>query len=524
VVFAPAIRSIAVQSTLDRGPLPPEHLVSQGSLMSRQIDPRLASPVDAFPSPDVDGPTLYIGLDVTGSPGELVQGQVLNWYVQPAPPMGPPTLCEPVERPVGQRWQVRVADGWRDIAVRDNSNGMSRPGVATLMLPDAASEWPGNSLYPRKLVWLRIVWQAEPAPGPLPRLPTRLALNGVAVRNTQWLRNEIVGSSSGRPGQVFKALRTPIIGDVLLQLREPDDKWVEWNEVETLAYSRADACNFTLDRSTGELRFGDGRTGRIPPAGANNIRLLEYTIGGGSTGNQPASATVQLRTAIPSVDSAIMLGPASGGLDAEDAASVRRHASAWIRHRDRAVCADDFADLALRASPEVARAFCVAERDLAAATSTRMEDLEPGLGVASIIIIPHSADPAPQPSPDLLATVKAYLDERRSPIARLVLVGPTYTRVSVRLEVITNPDWSPDAVASECSQRITEFLHPLTGSSDGCGWTLGEQPHRSDLYGLVDTIDGVDFVRALSLSIDAPSGIPIIIAAGNIEVQPVSDT
>ena len=120
--------------------------------------------------------------------------------------------------------------------------------------------------------------------------------------------------------------------------------------------------------------------------------------------------------------------------------------------------------------------------------------------------------------------MKAYLDERRSPVARLVLVGPTYTRVSVRLEVVTHPDWSPDAAASECKQRITEFLHPLTGGSDGCGWTLGEQPHRSDLYGLVDTIDGVDFVRALSISIDAPSGIPIIIAAGNIEVQPVNDT
>ena len=251
--------------------------------------------------------------------------------VQPAPTTGPPALCEPAAKPVGQRWQLRAADGWRDITVRDNSNGMARPGVATLILPDAASEWQGNALDPRKLVWLRIVWPVEPGPGALPRLPTRLVLNGVAVRNTQWLSNEIVGSSNGRPGQVFKALRTPIIGDVLLQLRESDDNWVDWNEVATLASSEADARDFTLNRSTGELRFGDGRTGRIPPAGANNVRLREYTIGGGSTGNQPASATVQLRSAIPSVDSAIMLGPASGGLDAEDAASVHRHASAWIR-------------------------------------------------------------------------------------------------------------------------------------------------------------------------------------------------
>jgi hypothetical protein len=51
---------------------------------------------------------------------------------------------------------------------------------------------------------------------------------------------------------------------------------------------------------------------------------------------------------------------------------------------------------------------------------------------------------------------------------------------------------------------------------------LGRQPHRSDLYRLLDAIDGFDFVRGLNLSIDAPTGMPIIVAAGTIDVEPVS--
>src|SRR5690349_13186028 len=56
VILAPVVKALAVQSTLESGPLPPEHLVSRGALTSLSIDPRLSSPVEVFPSPDVGGP------------------------------------------------------------------------------------------------------------------------------------------------------------------------------------------------------------------------------------------------------------------------------------------------------------------------------------------------------------------------------------------------------------------------------------------------------------------------------------
>jgi predicted phage baseplate assembly protein len=527
VMRAPAIQSLAVRSTLVRGPLRPDHLISCGALTSVQIDPSFPSPIDAFPSPDTGGPALYIGLDALGGAlsafDVLAKDVVISWHVRPMPHPPPVILGEPAASALTLRWQVRTAIGWRDTTMVDGSAGLTRSGIVKLTLQDEPAEWLGGTVDPprRKLAWLRILWPAEPTPDEMPQLPLGLTINSVLAQHSQHLTNEIVGSGSGRKDQVFKALRTPIIGAVVLQVREADDDWVTWNEVETLAASDAESRDFTVDRSTGELRFGDGRFGRIPPPGANNIRLHQYATGGGGVGNQPAKAIAQIRSAVPAVESVINLEPASGGLDAEDAARVRAHASAWLRHRDRAVCADDFAELALKASPEVARAFCIAGADLGVARPGGVREFEIEAGVVSTIVIPRTTDPCPQPSPTLLETVKHYLDARRAPVGRLVIVGPTYTRVSIKLQVAPTAGWSPSSVANECKRRIIEFLHPLTGGPDGCGWALGQRPHQSDLYGLLDGIDGVDFVRGLNLSIAAPTGMPIIVAAGTICVEPI---
>ncbi len=45
---------------------------------------------------------------------------------------------------------------------------------------------------------------------------------------------------------------------------------------------------------------------------------------------------------------------------------------------------------------------------------------------------------------------------------------------------------------------MTQFLHPLTGGDEGKGWEFGRIPHESDLYGLIESIPGVDYVDSLT--------------------------
>ena len=99
-----------------------------------------------------------------------------------------------------------------------------------------------------------------------------------------------------------------------------------------------------VDRETGEIIFGDDRQGRIPPAGTNNVRLRRYQTGGGAAGNKPRGTIEQLRTTVPYVDRVTNLEAAVGGQDLEDWDSLCERGSRWLRHRDRAVTAEDYED------------------------------------------------------------------------------------------------------------------------------------------------------------------------------------
>jgi hypothetical protein len=520
IPLAPVVRSMTLRSTLERGPMPPEYLVSCGASISKRLDPTLAVPVQAFPTADLNGPALYIGLGALNraAPWDiLAQSRLLTWHANPAQPNPPLVYREPTERRDALRWQMRCAGGWFEMAAIDKSADLTRSGIVRLTVPPNPAPWQGVAVDKAlpDLAWIRIVWPENLSP----ELPLSLIINSVEARHSQRLLNEIVGSSTGRPNQVFTALRTPIIDAVRLQVRETEDDWFEWTEVVLLSLGGHADRFFTLDRSSGTICFGDGRNGTIPPPGPNNIRLVQYSTGGGRNGNQPSAALAQLRSALPAVASVTNHEPATGGLDADDAVRIRANGSVWLRHRGRAVCADDFADLAAQASPEVARAFCVPARDLGANTTNAAGDMaQPG--AISVIVIPHGTDPAPQPRLDLLETVKIYLDERRSPTGRLVVAGPSYSVVTVRIQVAPAAGWSADEVVPQCRERIAAFLHPITGGSDLCGWALGQRPHRSDIYGLLNAMDCVDFVRSLSISIQTPPAMPVIIAAGAIDIQP----
>lgn len=511
---APSIRSLLLHSTVDIAPQPAALLCRAGTLELERIDPATAT-FEPFAPPDVEGPALYIAVE---GPEPLQVGRRLSLHIEPGRQTRRAVRRDTTAASKGVRWQMRSADGWRDCRVVDESSNLERPGSVVFELPAAPTAWPGSSVLPSAAAcWLRVVWLAD-APAPCLR---RIVMNAARARQTLRLRHELLGSSTGRPGQTFVALRAPIFGDVVLQVRDaaaPPTAWRAWQEVADFTASDAHSTHFSLDRRTGQVRFGNGAKGRIPPAGANNIRLLQYHVGGGRRGNVAAGAVAQLRTAVPYVQAVTNPEPAVGGQDAGDAASMQRAASGWLRHRDRAVCADDYVDLCCAASPEVARAWCIGNRDLDASAAARLAP-----GVVSLIVLPHAAQARPQPSSDLLARIEAFLDARRPLNTELVLLGPEYVSQSVQARVAAGSGWTTHEVAQACRRRLIEYLHPIDGGDAGDGWAPGQRPHRSDLVALVGAVDGVDHVVELRASIDesqldADRRALALVCPGTIEV------
>ena len=115
-----------------------------------------------------------------------------------------------------------------------------------------------------------------------------------------------------------------------------------------------------------------------------------------------------------------------------------------LRHRDRAVAAQDLEDLAVAASADVARAAAIVPEFNPLQSLARPEGAGPTPdhapadgGRMGVIVVPNEPGSArPTPSLVLLSQVQEYLQERCPPTADLWVAGPEWIAVTVTATVV----------------------------------------------------------------------------------------
>ena len=427
----------------------------------------------------------------------------------------------PIPQAAAVTWQYWDGAQWAKLAVQDSSEGFTRPGLVDFLPP---ANFVRRRLFGREAYWVRAEWTKGDYAAP-PQL-SRLLLNTTLARQTTTFLNEVLGSSNGAAAQGFRATHAPVLAGQALEVREPElpasaeqarlleeegadavrivadaggrrrEIWVRWHEVDDFHGSGPRDRHYVIDHLTGEIRFGDGANGRVPPRGTGNLRLARYQTGGGRAGNRAAGAIAQLKTTVPYVEKASNPEPAAGGAEAETNAALVERMPRTLRHRGRAVTLEDYEDLARLASAEVARALCVPLRDLSADALGAI--VQPG--AVSVIVVPATSEVKPLPALELLARVQDFLEARAAATTMPAVVGPLYIRVDVSVEVALESPEGAGAVERAVRERLAAFLHPLSGGLDGTGWDFGRSPHRSDLFALIESVPGVDHVRYLQIA------------------------
>jgi hypothetical protein len=424
--------------------------------------------------------------------------------------------------PVKLVWESWNGTTWAPLTVQESTDNLSRSDTVEFLAPpdlSAHTDFGVGSRY-----WIRVRWDKGQYDLD-PRL-VRLLLNTTIAAQTVTLRNEVLGSSDGSKSLRFRSTRAPILPGQRLDVREPElpaaaertaleneegadaittvldargrtkEILVRWHEVPDFYASGPRDRHYVIDRLSGEIRFGDGLNGLVPPIGIGNVRLTSYQTGGGSAGNRPAGSIVQLKTTVPYIDKVTNTEPAAGGADAEPVASVLDRVPREVRHGGRAVTSEDYEDLARLASPEVARAKCV---PLANLVVDPLSEQAPIPGDVSVIVVPRSTEAKPLPSLELIRRVENYVEAANVPTVRVSVVGPLYIRVDVKAEAGLVSLEGATTVLADIQQRVASFLHPLTGGMDGTGWDFGRRPHESDFYALIEAVPGVDHVRSLDV-------------------------
>ncbi len=270
--------------------------------------------------------------------------------------------------------------------------------------------------------------------------------------------------------------------------------WVRWHERPTLLFSGPNERHYTIERTRGRIAFGDGVHGRLPPPGADGLRV-SYQTTEGAAGNVPAGAIAAL---LGATAAAAVANPsaAEGGADSEPEPAVPARGAEVMRHRRQAVSLADYEALAREASPAVA---------LARATPARRP------GAVELVLVPRSPEAEPQPSPELRRRVDAFVSARM-PTARLTVTGPRYLPVGVAVEIVSGPGVAADAVVRAVRDALAASLHPLATDRP-----FGREVHAADVAAVVGAVDGVEQTRALALVVDgAPVGETVVVPANRI--------
>ena len=515
---APSLASVRLGYLYDPGSTIAQLVVTENDAVFADVSIPAASTGDFTPFlPSADRrSTFYLGFE---RPGEAVgfANRATSLFFQVSEALYDPGVEQAeVTEEASVVWEYWNGSAWARLGTRDETRGFTRRGLVTFVGP---ADFRASTELGRTAFWLRGRWErGEYAVEPQ---LARVLTNTTWAVHAQTIRNEVLGSSRGERGQVFRTLRAPVLAGQTLEVIEPEvpsgedlalleaevgdgavtvvrdaqgqfaEVRVRWHEVPDFHGSGPRSRHYVLDHGTGEVRFGDGRRGLVPPPGRNNVRMVRYQAGGGLAGNRPAGSIAQLKGTVPYVGGVVQHVAAEGGAPEESLEAVRARGPKALRHRGRATSGVDYEDLAFQASPQVARARALPARS------------EEDAGRVGLIVVPAvtSSKRADKPVPglELLSRVRSFVEARLSPVVDFWVVGPDWLQVDVRAEVVPLQMEAATDVHTAILERLRAFLHPLHGGPQGEGWDFGRKPHRSDLYALIEETPGVDHVRRLEV-------------------------
>ena len=325
----------------------------------------------------------------------------------------------------------------------------------------------------------------------------RIDPNVIPIRQGQ----SIVGESHDAPG----------LPDWSLTLRESGLRFAEGEEPITvdvlepggretwrrgrLREQGPDDRVYELDTRIGEVTFGNGVNGRIPPAGSS--ALVSYAVCDGEQGNIARNRKWHL-TGFPGAFG-INLDPISGGASAPGWTEQRRIARRRARVEHALVSSDDIV-AAANALPllEVVRAWIV------------MPDARtPRTGTVTLVAMRSRTgdyEPAEVPeTPRWLAAIRRQLAPRMPLGTRLLVRSPRYARFSIRATVEglagREPSTIKTAIESALGRRLALVeRRGVTPRQPGVPVT------SRDVIAWIKATEGVG--RVLNLQLIGPDGKP----------------
>lgn len=490
----------------------------------RTLDPRNPKELAVFQEEPRPDNAFYIGFDRTISANTIVMALDCENLGVGINPHDPPIIWE--------YWDERRSE-WLPIEItRDTSEGLTIPYAEIEMhLPKSAGQREVGTVDPILAWWIRCRYtplnpnQAGYSLSPVIRKFSAYTIGGtVSVAHSQTIRMEELGRSTGESGQRFKLKNTPVLAldpaqqETILVDRLDGSQIEPWKQVPDFSESTATDKHFVCDAVTGEISFGpsirnpqgeEEQLGAIPPFNSR-ITISAYRTGGGVEGNVGSNTITVLKSSLPYIAGVENRRPAAGGTSAETLDYALLRGPRMLRARNRAVTAEDFETLTRQATSGVARVRCLTPGALDRTSND--EAVEPGTVV--LLVVPEIDPDLREIRPEHLnlsgamrISIEDFLNERRLITTSVKLTIPNYQWVTVQARIKTTNPYMNERVKKEAERRIYRFIRPVNGGPDptlqfnkiGDGWPFGRMLYASEIYPILQTIEGVEFIERVDV-------------------------
>jgi predicted phage baseplate assembly protein len=352
------------------------------------------------------------------------------------------------------------------------------------------------------------------------------------------VKEELLGISDGKPGQMFQLQMRPVLkreNEEHIQIIMPTREIQNWSETDHFGASGANHHHYVIDSETGTVQFGpvirgplslkyqtnqrsrlqapiqqrpvlaplpemtdreadyhERQYGAVPPAGSE-IMMISYRYGGSKEGNVQAGKIVVARSSLPYVNRVVNYQAATGGSDGESIEEAVIRVPQLIRSREAAITPEDFETVVMQVpSRSVARAYCMREAEY---TSP---------GVVRLLIVPDAKplnwskgmnpDELFYISDSLKQEIKLHFRDRKPLGIKVQPEAPEYVGISVQMQVYAESTADQALLQEKLKLALYQFLNPLTGGVEKTGWVLGRPVYVSDIVSLCQKIPGVRHV------------------------------
>jgi hypothetical protein len=292
-----------------------------------------------------------------------------------------------------------------------------------------------------------------------------------AVTQGLIITDQLIGVSDGSAYQTFQIPNPGVVtgGTVTVKVGN-----VTYSKVPYVIDYNSQAPVFSISTNGSgysTVEFGDGTSGRIPPAGSNIYVTYRYTDTAGSLGNISANTLTTVISdgdGVPLNNITVTNASAfSGGRDAESTDSIRINAPLALRTINRAVSLKDYAQLAVQING-VAKAIAAAS----VYTSVTLYVAPNGGGTASA---------------SLKTSISNYFLDKMPPNTTLTVLDytPAYPYLDVTINVL------PNYTASVVASAVTDALYSLFAFDNV---VFNDLVSIGDVHTACRSVDGVSYI------------------------------